>query len=108
MAPLGMILVSFVAINSKVAKGVGGSLKILKPIIDILKKKRFQAYLSVILKLILDIRELQMKCKKQKGFRCVKGAIAFLNSLKESFKKTVWETMVYIHNVFGTVVVFYK
>ena len=42
------------------------------------KNKRFQVYLLVILKLILDIFELQKK-SKQKGLRCFKWQ--FLSSI---------------------------
>ena len=38
------------------------------------------------MKSTLDIFELQMK-RAKKGFRCVKGAIAFLNSLKGAILK---------------------
>ena len=49
--------------------------------------------MSVILQLILDILELQMKSKKEKSCR---RQFAFLNSLKGWFVKRVWETLLYI------------
>ena len=51
------------------------------------KKKTLGIILLVVLKLILDILELQQMKSKKKGLRCVKGKNVFLNSLKGVIKK---------------------